>query len=522
MLAISLGFPAGRYHATPWGRHVNEADVAWPPDLWRLSRALIAVWYRKVDQDRYPREILRTLLDALASAPPPEIRLPENAIHAHSRHYMPSKGGKRTLIFDAFARVAPDDPIVMAWPSLGLPDRERELLDVLLEGLGYLGRTESWVDARRWDDWNGFKPNCLPGGRELDPETGEILGEVIRLQMPETSVVYRKIREEQLRKAGVKGLEAVKKKDRQLLTTLPEDWLEAVAVDTAALQAAGWSSPPSAKWVAYCRPVDSLKTMSAQPRRATAAKASALITTVRFKLYGKPLPRVEESLAVGEDIRLATMGCAKRLLGPDAVPRELSGHGWEGNSVDGHAFWLPESDERGEIGHALVHVPAGVGLESIRVLSALKFVRRGQGEPLRLVLEGLGKVELFSGESNLAGKSRVWRSVTPYLHPWHLKKSDVRTPEAMRQAILEQIHREWHGRGENLPEVEGLEEQDDVSYGGRRLRAMSFRRFRRKKGLVQPDRIGRFLTLRFNKPVQGPLALGFGCHFGMGLFVPEA
>ena len=35
MLAISFTFHAGRYHATPWGRHVNEADVAWPPDLWR-------------------------------------------------------------------------------------------------------------------------------------------------------------------------------------------------------------------------------------------------------------------------------------------------------------------------------------------------------------------------------------------------------------------------------------------------------------------------------------------------------
>jgi len=27
MLALALTFPGGRYHATPWGRHVNEADV---------------------------------------------------------------------------------------------------------------------------------------------------------------------------------------------------------------------------------------------------------------------------------------------------------------------------------------------------------------------------------------------------------------------------------------------------------------------------------------------------------------
>ncbi len=26
--------------------------------------------------------------------------------------------------------------------------------------------------------------------------------------------------------------------------------------------------------------------------------------------------------------------------------------------------------------------------------------------------------------------------------------------------------------------------------------------------------------IEFAEPVQGPLALGFGCHFGLGLFIP--
>ena len=108
MLAISLRFLAGRYHATPWGRHVNEADIAWPPDPWRITRALIATWYRKLDHDRFPRERLVALLSALA-VESPVYKLPA-AVHAHTRHYMPViEGGKekRTLIFDAFARVRP-------------------------------------------------------------------------------------------------------------------------------------------------------------------------------------------------------------------------------------------------------------------------------------------------------------------------------------------------------------------------------------------------------------------------------
>ncbi len=34
MLAIALRFPLGRFHATPWGRHVNEGAPEWPPSPW--------------------------------------------------------------------------------------------------------------------------------------------------------------------------------------------------------------------------------------------------------------------------------------------------------------------------------------------------------------------------------------------------------------------------------------------------------------------------------------------------------
>jgi CRISPR-associated protein Csb2 len=38
--------------------------------------------------------------------------------------------------------------------------------------------------------------------------------------------------------------------------------------------------------------------------------------------------------------------------------------------------------------------------------------------------------------------------------------------------------------------------------------------------LRQPDALGRFVELTFEDPLAGPLALGFGCHFGLGLFTP--
>jgi CRISPR-associated protein Csb2 len=138
-------FPAGRYHATPWGSNVNEAEVEWPPSPWRILRALIATWHWKVDAEEFSEEALAALIHRLAEEPP-HFRLPA-ASHAHSRHYMPTRDGRsetKTLIFDAFARVDPDDPLLAIWPDIELDEAERRLLDVLLTRMGYLGRAESW------------------------------------------------------------------------------------------------------------------------------------------------------------------------------------------------------------------------------------------------------------------------------------------------------------------------------------------------------------------------------------------
>jgi CRISPR-associated protein Csb2 len=50
------------------------------------------------------------------------------------------------------------------------------------------------------------------------------------------------------------------------------------------------------------------------------------------------------------------------------------------------------------------------------------------------------------------------------------------------------------------------------------LRDIRYRRFRNRRGLAQPDRLGSFWRLTFAEPDEGPFALGFACHFGLGLF----
>jgi len=540
MLVIQLTFPGGRYHATPWGRHVNEAAVAWPPDPWRLARALIATWHRKIDHRRHPREQLFSLLAHLAEAAPPRIRLPEDVVHAHTRHYMPqaekgiravafdgslrrlglmpdpnNKGKLKpdtALVFDAFVRLAPDDPIVLVWPDLTLREDENVLLEALLAAMGYFGRAESWVCARR-SEWNG-EFNCLPDEPDVDPATGQVLGEIVHVLAPLPPERYAAIRKEQ--SAGAKKL------PKKLERSLPEDWLAALSLDTADLHAAGWSLPPAAQVVSYRRPLGALPAVARKVVSRPPKRREKTITTARFALYGKPLPRVEDAVRIGEALRLGAMGAARRLFGSAAVPAELSGHELPETNRHAHAFWLPEPNDRGEIEHVLIHAPGGFGPDAVRVLTGLREIKRDEGEPLRLMLEGIGQSALFGQASRLAGESYVWRSVTPYLHPWHLKRPQLRSHEAFRVALLEQLRREWKARGETLPDLVEMKELSSVSFAGRELRPVHFHRFRRRRGLVQPDTLGRMLELRFAGLVRGPLALGFGCHFGLGLFEPVA
>lgn len=257
----------------------------------------------------------------------------------------------------------------------------------------------------------------------------------------------------------------------------------------------------------------SLSPARAEWPKAVAARRSTL-TTARFALYGKPLPRIEQAVRVGEAMRAAVMGKAKRLLGEDAIPRELSGHDLAEDNRHGHAFWLPEDFDHagrsdGLIDHLLVHAPDGLSSDAVRVLTSLQSLRRDEGEPLRLMLEGMGSTEMLGKISHYLGESNVWRSITPYLHPWHRKEGF---------GYAEQIQRECLLRGWGEPKVSI--ENDIAVGGGRRARPIRFHRFRHKRGITQPDRLGAALRLEFESPISGPLALGYGCHFGLGLFAP--
>lgn len=508
MLALALTFPAGRYHATPWGRHVNEADVEWPPSPWRILRALIATWHRKSAPREQDPASLQDLLASLAAAPP-LYRVP-TGIHTHSRHYMPARSGKadkNTLIFDAFARIPQDEALILSWPDVQLDAARSALLDTLAAQLGYLGRAESWVTMRRLPTWDG-EPDCLPAAATDEHLRGD---ERLTLMAPMPPADYAGFRAAQLE--GLKKRTDLKPKDKKAIAaTLPASWLDAIGVESADLRAAGWSLPPASRNIPYRAHGELLRSSGkSSPRPAPGTGA----TTFRFALYGKPLPRVEDTIRLGEWLRAAAMSRAGKLLGEDAIPSEISGHDLPDDNRHRHAFWLPEdADGDGKLDHLIVHVPAALFGTAQQAVTGIRKLWNREGQEWRLLLEGAGRPEDFVGTeprasraSKICGRSHGFTSLTPYLMPWHAKPDFG--PE-------EQIRRECRARG--LPPINTIEPLSHVAVGGRRITPIAFHRFRSRRGLTQPDRHGAFLRLSFTQAVEGPLALGFGCHFGLGLF----
>jgi CRISPR-associated protein Csb2 len=540
MIALRLRFLAGRYHATPWGRHVNEAALAWPPEPLRILRALIACHHRKADRDTFSGEAFTDLIDTLAEQLP-IYRLPA-AVHAHTRHYMPSPR-KTTLVFDAFARFDPEDPLIVGWRGVALSREQSTHLEHLAARLGYFGRAESWVDAAVIE-WNGQNANALPlWTSDGDQNGGESVrnsdAHLVPLYAPLSPGGYRETRERLIREERERRRAGWMKKSEptgkaldtemmDFLATLPERLVHALAVDTSDLQAVGWSDPPAARRVLYSAPEPTTTWRSKHSPRMAPKRPDPSVA--RFVLAGRPRPRVEDTVTIAEIMRLAAMAkfgweIVEGKRHPNA-PGVISGYGDDGMPLrddnHAHAFWLPEdADGDGEIDHVAVYVAAGLNdecREKLDRITRLWIDKRGRDDEdesvhsgrkeWRLALEGFGFPSDFGSASRLFGYSSRWHSMTPYLTPWHAKKGF---------GWEDQIARELKERG-----MEGTCEmpRDDgsLTINGRQRRPIHFRRFRSRGGLRQPDTVGRFVELTFTHPVQGPLALGYACHFGLGLF----
>lgn len=512
---IRLQFPGGRYHATPWGRHVNEGVAEWPPSPWRLLRALVAVW-RRTCPDLPEVQVKNVLMQLTA---PPRFQLPAHRV-AHTRHYMPweKKGPEdRTLIIDTFVSVSRCASLFVGWPDAELPDEDRSVLAGLLRNLSSLGRAEGWIHAELYEG-----PVDLPIG-----PAGENESNPVPVFCPDADSAFR---DDHYPSHDAKKLAKGKINPADYLFDCPRWHL---CLDTETIHKEKWPTVPGSRWVNYTRPPEKV---SSPVNTSQTSRQSP--TVAHFILDGPVLPLVTQTVLVAEQFRQRLFREFTRQYGPGVYSEILSGKDAQGNHLPthGHAYYLPTSEEveGRRITHLTVYAQDGLGQQEVAALTGLRSltVPAGGGRKLelRVQLIGLGQRELFLDRISVFGSSAAWTSCTPFVASRHLKKRGTKKdppdlwpgearPEFARQVLLEELAR-MRARRPELPEVEVAVIETCGGQAGR-LRAVEFRRGRSKAGDDGNRRACGAFQLRFAHPVDGPFCLGHASHFGLGLFAPH-
>jgi CRISPR-associated protein Csb2 len=497
MIRLLFEFSAGNYHATPWGHHVNEGLVEWPPSPWRIIRALLATGYTKLGWQEIPDE-MRRLVEALAASEP-IYRLP-SATNGHTRHFMPVRGWKKgvqktSLVIDAFIKT--DGALGVEWPDVD--PSQHGILPRLLDRLTYLGRAESRVRARLVagdEDLPGFAVST----RRTEPDD-----EPVRLLAPMASQQY-----DDWRRGSPRA---------------PDDLLAALQIDTNRLQEEGWNFPPGTRELVYWRPASAFSHVSVPgwPDNAAVDRHDTALFALSTDKKRDVLPLMERTLptmALFRRALLSRVGDEQKLGG---CP-ELTGKDRQGEPLrckHRHAHFIPLSLDSGSpqrIDHVLVYAPMGFGLLAEHGLRRLRTTWAKGMDDIAVTLIGIGKREAFREVGGDAipelGSGTTWVSRTPFVPPRFLKSRG-------KDSIQGQVRAELQRRGlpdfAVAPTVARPTDENDAG-----SRAQWFRRFARsRQGKQEAPPTGLFhVALTLDRSVDGPICLGWGSHFGLGLLVP--
>ncbi|WP_433347601.1 type I-G CRISPR-associated protein Csb2 [Microtetraspora malaysiensis] len=467
-VVLAMHFPWGRYHATPWGRYVNEGLVEIPPSPWRLLRALYSAWQMRAPD--LEECVVRSLLSALAV--PPSYRIPPYRI-GHSRHYYPdskhrSGSASTDKAVDAFAVLDGDQTIYAIWP-IDLDPEQREALARLAKSIPYIGRAESTCEVQVLD--------------QVPPEVRHQYAEPIGLDDD--------------------ALGRSHQPTEVLCPELPLD-LDTLIQRPADVRAAKLLYPSSTRKITYAVPAPS------QPFQAV-TQADSAVTVVRLTISGIRQPRLAHAVPLMDALR---GGCIKILTRQgsafDSLLAGKSANGRPLADAHRHAHFLPyDADGDGRIDEIVIWTPGGLPAREVEVLDVLG--RRSVGVPdgvtgprdLRVLLTASGGDDLLPAE--WTRPARRWRSVTPFVPSRYRKCS--KSPEGY---LHEEVVRELGYRDGSADGLSVVERFDSAFVGFIR------RRWRDKK--AAGSRSGHALELEFPEPLSGPIALGHLSHFGLGLF----
>lgn len=463
---LLLTFPWGRYHATPWGRHVNEGAVELPPSPWRLLRSLYSVWRTRVPH--LPEDHVHDLLAALAA--PPMFFVPGHTI-SHTRHYYPDSTHRtgaastdRTL--DAFAVFDPGAELAVRWP-FDLPADQTAVVRELAAALPYFGRADSVCEA------------STPAGWEPDGHTAWIPLDVADEIPP----------------------------DAQATAVLAPDLplqIESLLARPVDVRASGLLFPPGTRLVGYQRTPSPPRVMP--PARTRPARA---VTAVRFQVLHAAFPPQTDALVYTDLMRQAAVS----KLGQRLETSMLAGKTESGGALErqhAHSHYLPILHE-GRLRELVVWTPAGLSEQELKALTSVRRLTSPISDQWRLTVRtaDIGTIEQAAPE--LVGPATTWLSTLPFTPNRYCPRHTT-----WQSFLATEVARELSYRG--LPPPVAVDHAPGDWAAFRRYRPTARRRHDTRQGHATQQ--GAFLRLTFAQPVTGPIALGHLSHFGLGLFQP--
>lgn len=496
---IEQTFPLGRFHATPWKSFPYDDPYGeWPPSPWRLLRAIIARSYQLERETGTPNNEDRARLVMAFAGSLISWHLPELSWRGPGlRQYQPAefkrvpasakKPGEMTYnttkVQDSFWLTPPkSDPIVWILKNTEWSTFYQNILGKCLARMTYFGRAESITEIR-----------CV---EKLPANVG------INCVLEDT------------RSSG----------SVPVLAPTPDATLEQVQALTDDPSVAQSTVPPGAQWLFAQRPTKPPARLPAQKQkskeptsfiqfaigsRVSPPRKSVVVLTQRFR------GRVIREFLGGswQQASMVQREAARLLTGKEADGRPLQDH----RHPHAHYGILFDKETNKATRLIVWRDQPFSDAEQRSILNAaeqelqIAFGRAGRADPWTVRLVPLdSQVPPPPGFDSQPYKR--WKTATSYVPPRHVydRRGRVRPGETPE----EQLQLELHRMGFDVSKLM-IEADHEVSEWIR------VHRPRRSQGdPTNTEKRGYHVSLTFEIPVHGPIAVGHSSHFGLGLCVP--
>ena len=464
-LILEFKFITGRYHATQWGKNVNEGIIDWPPSPWRILRAIISTWklYTKFEDEKVV-PILNKMCKSKVT-----FHIP-NAVQSHTRHYMPYANNRTEKIIDSFIMMEKDQSVYAIWSMLNLDSSEESVLNTLIKKIRYIGRAESWCQVNLHKQ--KITPNCIP----LNDAIYENNLEIIDVMLPTNDAT-----------------------------------LSDLCIEASRTYKEQMSRPKGSRIIQYLRPHDCLTKIESNSAR------DSNVEVVRYMVVGNVPPDITQTITIGDSIKRSVMSIYGR-QNNNEVTYTLSGKDKNREKLKGnnHASYIPtDENSDGKLDHVTIITKNRFTEQELSALSQLKTVRYGQST-INLVYEASGLVSDFH-KVPILQTSKRWASVTPFVLNRHMKLRGVSGNKVVVDGPVDQLKREIRKKFGGDIQIKNITICDSKSSLTSNRKPIQFKRWRKDK---LPGFGAYNVKIEFETEIQGPLLFGHGAHYGLGMFIP--